>query len=64
MGPRHSIKPEIVLDVETACLYGNLEEEIYVECLQGMSNMWKDNCIILNKCIYGLAQANYYKKAV
>ena len=55
-----------IVDVETAFLYGNLEEEIYMECPQGMSNMGKDGCIILNKCIYGLVQAaqQYYKKAV
>ena len=37
-----------------------------MECPQGMSNVKKDNCIILNKCIYGLIQAahQYYKKAI
>ena len=31
-----------------------------------MSDVEKDDCIILNKCIYGLVQAacQYYKKAV
>ena len=31
-----------------------------------MSNMGKDDCIILNKCIYSLVQAarQYYKKAI
>ena len=31
-----------------------------------MSDVRKDDCIILNKCIYGLIQAahQYYKKAV
>ena len=55
-----------IVDVETAFLYGDLEEEIYMECPQGMSNVTKDNCIILNKCIYGFVQAacQYYKEAV
>ena len=55
-----------IVDVETAFLYGDLEEEIYMECIQGMSNITKDDCIILNKYIYGLVQAacQYYKKAV
>ena len=31
-----------------------------------MSDIRKDDCIILNKCIYGIAQAarQYYKKAI
>ena len=55
-----------MVNVETAFLYGDLEEEIYMEWPQGMSNIIKDGCIILNKCIYGLVQAvcQYYKKAV
>ena len=44
----------------------DFEEEIYVECPQGMIDMGKDDCIILNKCIYSLIQAEwqYHKKAV
>ena len=55
-----------VVDVKTAFLYGDLEEEVYMECPQGMSNSSKDDCIILNKCIYGLVQAArwYYKRIV
>ena len=55
-----------IVDVETAFLYGDLEEEIYMECPQAMSDVTKDDCIILNKCIYGLVQVacQYYKKAV
>ena len=47
-------------------LYGDIEEKIYMECPQGMSDVKKDDCIILNKCIYSLVQAahQYYKKAV
>ena len=55
-----------IVDIETTFLYGDLKEEIYMECPQGMSNVKKDDCIILNKCIYGLVQATwqYFKKAV
>ena len=37
-----------------------------MEFPQGMSDVTQTNCIILNKCIYGLVQAacQYYKKAV
>ena len=47
-------------------MYGDLEEEIYVDCPQGMSNVGSDDCSNLKKCIYGLVQAvrQYYKKAV
>ena len=42
------------------------EEELYMECPQGMTNVKKDDCIVLNKYIYGFVQAahQYYKKAV
>ena len=55
-----------IVNVEIAFLYRDLEEEIYMECPQGMSDMTRDDCVILNKCIYGLVQAasQYYKKAV
>ena len=35
-----------IVDVETAFLYGDLKEEIYMECLQGMMDVKKDDCII------------------
>ena len=55
-----------IINVETTFLHGDLEEEIFMECPQGMSNIKKDNYIILNKCIYGLVQVawQYYKKAI
>ena len=55
-----------IVNIETVFLYGDLEEEIYMECPQGMLNVKKDDCIILNKCINGLVLAvmHYYKKAV
>ena len=55
-----------IVDIETAFLYGDLKEEIYMECSQGKSNVKKDDCIILNKGFYGLVQAacQYFRKAV
>ena len=43
-----------IVDVETAFLYGELEEEIIMEWPWGMPNIRKDYCIMLNECIYGL----------
>ena len=51
---RYSAK---IVDLETAFLYGELEEEIYMKCPQGMSDVGRDDCIILNKRIYGRVQA-------
>ena len=55
-----------IVDVETAFLHGDLKEDIYMECPQCMYDVKKDDCVILNKCIYSLVQAawQYYKKAV
>ena len=55
-----------IVNIETIFLYGDLEEEIYMECPHGMSNNKKDDCIILNKWVYGLFQAamQYYKNAI
>ncbi len=55
-----------IVDVETAFLYGNIEEEIFMECPLGMTNAEEDDALELNKCIYGLVQAarQYHKKAV
>ena len=52
-----------IVNVEKAFLYGDLEEEIYPECPQSMSDIKIDDCIIFNKCIYGLVQTawQYYK---
>ena len=40
-----------IVAVETTFLYRDLGEEIYIDCPQGMSNIKKDDCIILNKYI-------------
>ena len=50
-----------------AFLYGNLKEEIYMECPEGLENASRqDDAILLNQCIYGLVQASrqHHKKAV
>ena len=51
-----------VVDVETAFLYGELEEDIYMENPPGLGNS-ADECVKLEKAIYGLVQAarQYYK---
>ena len=43
-------------DVETAFLLGELQEEIYMECPQGM-NAGPDDCLLLTKAAYGLCQS-------
>ena len=55
-----------IVNVETAFLYRDLKEEIYMECPQGMTNVKNDDCIILNKCIYHFVQVapQYNKKAM
>ena len=52
-----------IVDVETAFLHGELDEEIYMEPPPGV-NAKDDECLRLNKAIYGLVQAarQYYKK--
>ena len=55
-----------VVNKETAFLYKDLEEEIYMECPLGMSNIENNDWIILKKCIHGLIQAasQYCEKAI
>ena len=62
----HFIYSAKIINEETTFLYGDFEEEIYMECHQGISNVKKDNCTILNKCMHGLVQAawQYYKEPV
>jgi len=51
-----------IVDVETAFLYGELDEEIYMLSPEGLDNK-PDECVKLEKAIYGLVQAarQYYK---
>lgn len=55
----------ILLDVETAFLYGELKETIFMECPEGMEHKI-DECLKLNKSIYGLTQASkcFYNKII
>ena len=41
-----------IVDVETEYLYKDLEEETFMQCPKGMSDMGKDYWFILNKGIY------------
>jgi hypothetical protein len=53
----------LIFDVETAFLNGVLEETIYMDCPEGMPHD-KDECLLLEKTIYGLVQSArmYYLK--
>jgi len=55
----------IIIDVETAFLYGNLEEEIYMDLPEGMEGT-AEECLLLLKSLYGLVQAarQWWKKFV
>ena len=44
------------IDVRTAFLYGDLEEEIYMRIPIGM-DISEEYCLLLKKSIYGLVQA-------
>jgi hypothetical protein len=54
-----------IVDVETAFLHGDLEEEIYMDCPQGMAHD-DSQCLLLQKTIYGLVQSarQFFKKLV
>ena len=51
----------VLLDVETAFLYGKLEEEIYMEIPTGYkevyTNLGNDKVLVLKIAMYGLVQA-------
>jgi Reverse transcriptase (RNA-dependent DNA polymerase) len=46
----------MIFDVETAFLMGNLNELIYMDCPKGMDHK-PDECLLLEKTIYGLVQS-------
>jgi transposase InsO family protein len=56
----------MIMDIETAFLHGELEEEIYMECPEGMEDAKPGEVLRLIKTIYGLVQSSraYYKKFV
>ena len=57
----------ILIDVECAFLEGDLEEEVYMECPEGLENSDKiKECLKLEKSIYGLVQSarQWWKKFV
>ena len=47
-------------------IWGDLEEEIFMDCPKGLEEAKPTNALVLKKCIYGLVQAarQYHKKAV
>ena len=45
-----------IIDVETAFLHGDLQEEIYMNIPEGMNSNPND-CLLLTKTIYGLVQS-------
>ena len=62
-----------VVDIVTAFLYGNLDEEIYLKLPDGLNKMKgfenldpREDCCVLQHAMYGLVQAarQYYKKYV
>ena len=54
-----------LVDVETAFLYGDLKEEVYMDCPEGMVDIAEDEALLLQSTIYGLVQSarQYHKKA-
>ena len=54
------------VDIETEFLYGDLEEEIFMDCPPGLEGVTDEDALLLLQCIYGLVQAarQYHKKVV
>ena len=46
-----------IVDVEMAFLFGELKEEIFMECPPGMPGVGPQDILALLMCIYGLVQA-------
>ena len=60
-----------IVDIETAFLYGELEEEICMKIPEGLSihsdiEYSEEDCLILDRSIYGLVQAarQFHKKFI
>ena len=45
------------IDVKTAYLYGDLDEEVYMDVPQGLENVPENHVLKLEKALYGLKQA-------
>ena len=57
----------VLIDVECTFLEGDLEEEVYMNCPEGLAGFNnKDHCLRLKKSIYGLVQSakQWYSKLV
>ena len=54
-----------IIDVETAFLHGDLKEEIFMDCPQGLDSNLND-CLLLKKSLYGLVQSarQFFKKVL
>ena len=54
-----------IVDVETAFLNGDLDQEIYMDCPKGLDHN-PDDCLVLKKALYGLVQSarQFFKKLV
>ena len=53
-----------VVNIKTAFLWGDLEEEIFMECPQGMNGIEQDDCIILDECTFSIAQTTILQRAI
>jgi Reverse transcriptase (RNA-dependent DNA polymerase) len=55
--------PAIIVDVETAFLHGDIDEEIYMDAPPGLKHH-EGECVKLDKAFYGLVQAarQFFKK--
>ena len=47
------------IDVKTAYLYGELDEEVYMEVPEGLEDVPEDHVLLLIKALYGLKQAGH-----
>jgi hypothetical protein len=54
-----------IIDFEAAFLHGNLEQEIYMDCPEGLESK-PDECVLLNQTIYGLVQSaqQFFRKLI
>ena len=54
-----------IIDIVTAFLHGDLEEEIYMNCPEGIEHK-EDEAVLLQQTIYGLVQSahQFWKKLV